>query len=116
VKQFFRHVENSLGESIKPERISNTSLQNLLMDFFNLKEHWPYKAAENRLGKYYFSESEYAIARIEYRKRWSVPESKWDKILVSLESEFDTLKQLRNAEQLLQDKTDAFIQAYSQTL
>jgi hypothetical protein len=115
VKEFFRHVEKGLGESIKPARLSHAPLLTLIHDFFYLKEHWPYRAAGNRLGKYYFSESEYAIARIEYRKRWDVPESPWDKILVSLESEFTTLEQVRDAEHILQNKVDSFIQAYVQT-
>jgi hypothetical protein len=113
VKEFFKHVENALGDSVKPSRIAHAPLCSLLHDFFSLKEHWPYKAAENRLGKYYFSKSEYAIARIEYRERWDVPESCWDKIMVSLESEFSSLAQVREAEKLLQSKVDAFIRAYS---
>jgi hypothetical protein len=113
VKEFFRHVENVLGESIKPSRLSHGALRKILLDFFNLKENWPFKAAENRLGKYYFSESEYAIARIDYRTRWGMPDSVWDKIMVSLESEFKSLDQMRTAEKILQKKINAFIQAYS---
>jgi len=115
VKEFFRHVENTIGESVKPARLSNATLQATLLDFFTLKEHWPFKAAENRLGKYYFSESEYVIARIEYRTRWGVPDSVWDKILVSLESNFNSLEQIREAEHILQEKVESFIQAYMQT-
>lgn len=115
VKEFFKHVENALGESIKPDRLSNAALRSTLINFFSLKEHWPYKAAENRLGKYYFSESEYAIARIDYRTRWGVPDSPWDKILVSLESEFNSLKQVRAAEHMLDERVVAFIAAYRQT-
>jgi hypothetical protein len=114
VKEFFRHAENTLGESIKPERLEDTALRDILFDFFALKEHWPFKASGNRLGKYYFSETEYAIARIEYRKHWGVPDSPWDKILVSLESEFNSLEQLRNAEKMLLENVNAFIQAYVQ--
>jgi len=113
VKEFFRHVENTLGESVKPARLANPDLRHSLLNFFTLKEHWQYKAAENRLGKYYFSASEYAIARIDYRDRWGVPESRFDKILVSLESEFSSYAQLRAAEDLLQEKITAFIRAYS---
>jgi len=114
VKEFFRHIENSLGESIKPARLSHAALKKALLAFFTFKEKWPFKASQNRLGKYYFSESEYAIARIEYRTRWGVPVSPWDKIMVSLESEFNSLEQLHNAEHMLQGKVDSFIRAYRQ--
>jgi len=113
VKEFFRHVENTLCESVKPERLSHPALRDTLLNFFSLKEQWPFKSAENRLGKYYFSAAEYAIARIDYRARWGVPDSAWDKILVSLESEFSSLEQLREAERCLQTKVGAFIQAYT---
>ncbi|MBM4309401.1 MAG: hypothetical protein FJ119_00410 [Deltaproteobacteria bacterium] len=113
VKEFFRHVENALGESIKPARLSQPELRHILHDFFSLKEHWQFKAAENRLGKYYFSASEYAIARIDYCARWGVPESRFDKILVSLESEFSSYEQVLSAEEMLQEKIHAFIRAYS---
>ena len=113
VKEFFKHVENALGESIKPALLSHAVLRDMLFDFFSLKEHWPFKASENRLGKYYFSESEYAIARIEYRKRWGIPDSMWDKIMVSLESEFSSLNEMRIAEQILQEKVKNFIRAYT---
>lgn len=112
VKEFFKQAENALGESIKPSRLSCPELRRSLLGFFALKEHWPYKATENRLGKYYFSASEYAIARIEYAERWSVPDSAWDKVLVSLESELDSLDQLRSAEAILQSKLDAFLDGY----
>jgi len=112
VKEFFKQAENARGESIKPTHLSHPDLRKALFDFFSLKEHWPFKAAENRLGKYYFSASEYAIARIDYRARWGVPDSSWDKILVSLESEFSCLAELRSAEELLQQKIDSFLQSY----
>jgi len=115
VKEFFKRAENLLGESIKASRVYLPQLSAALQDFFTLKEHWPYKAPGNRLGKYYFSAAEYAIARIDYRTRWGVPESTWDKILVSLESEFKTLDDVRSAEKLLQNKLDAFIRAYERT-
>ena len=113
VKDFFKHVENKLGESIKPTRLSHTVLRSILLDFFKLKELWPFKAAENRLGKYYFSQSEYAIAHIDYAARWGIPDSPWDKILVSLESEFNSLNQVQDAERILQEKVDLFIRAYN---
>jgi hypothetical protein len=115
VKEFFKQAENTLGDSIKPSHLKHSDVRQALRDFFSLKEHWPFKAAENRLGKYYFSASEYAIARIDYCTRWGVPDSIWDKILVSLESEFSDLAELRAAEELLQQKIDAFLQSCRRT-
>ncbi|MCX5900713.1 MAG: hypothetical protein NTX06_08275 [Proteobacteria bacterium] len=103
VKEFFKHAENAIGESIKEKRLN----------FFKLKEHWPFKARENRLGKYYFSAAEYHVARIEYEKRWGLPPSRFDKILVSLESELATQDDVRSAERIIQGYIDRFIAAYT---
>lgn len=113
VKEFFRQVENTLGESVKPVRLSAPNLQSALRDYFALKEHWPYKAHTGRLGKYYFSRSEYNIARIAYAEKWGVPASPWDKVLVSLESELDTEHDLREAEAVLNSILGRFVQAYT---
>jgi len=114
VKEFFKHVENRLGESIKEKHLNNPGLNNALKDFFQLKENWEFMAKENRLGKYYFSKAEYNIARIEYKEKWDIPPSPFDKILVSLESEFKSLKELKKAESIIEDKIQVFIKLYSQ--
>jgi len=113
VKEFFKHVENAIGDSIKEKRLDDPAALAVLADFFRLKEHWPFKAAENRLGKYYFSAAEYHVARIEYEQRWGVPVSRFDKILVSLESELASQKDLRRAESIIQSLIDRFISAYT---
>jgi hypothetical protein len=113
VKEFFKHVENTIGESIKEKRLNQPAITSVLSDFFKLKEHWPFKARENRLGKYYFSAAEYHVARIEYEKRWGLPPSRFDKILVSLESELATQDDVRSAEWIIQGYIDRFIAAYT---
>lgn len=113
VKEFFRLAENRLGESVKPARLRAPDLQAPLRDYFALKEHWPCKARTGRLGKYYFSRSEYNIARIAYAEKWGVPVSPWDRVLVSLESELDTEADLRAAEGVLDSILDRFVHAYS---
>jgi hypothetical protein len=114
VKEFFKHIENKMGESIKEKHLNKSGLNNALKDFFQLKENWGFRAKENRLGKYYFSKAEYNIARIKYREKWGVTPSPFDKILVSLESEFKSLEELRSAESIIEDKIQVFIKLYSQ--
>jgi hypothetical protein len=77
-----------------------------------LKENWKFKAGTNRLGKYYFSKAEYNVARIEYKKRWGVQPSRFDKILVSLESEFNSSDDIFEAEIIIEEKIKRFIAAY----
>lgn len=113
VKEFFKHVEDAIGESIKEKRLKDPAIAEILARFFTLKEHWPFKARENRLGKYYFSAAEYHVARIDYEACWGLPPSRFDKILISLESELKTEADLREAEAVIQNLIRQFIAAYS---
>jgi hypothetical protein len=112
VKEFFRHAQTRLGDSIHPVRLETDAVKNSLRDFFVLKENWPFVSTENRLGKYYFSHSEYQIARIEYEKKWKIKPSRFDKILVSLSSDFSSLEEVHKAETLIEEKIEAFLTAY----
>ena len=93
------------GKPIRTGNSSPTSRMSLNRD--------QYKSKENRLGKYYFTNTEYNIARIEYKNKWNIPPSPFDKILVSLESEFKSLQELRHAESIIEDKIQNFINLYS---
>jgi hypothetical protein len=112
VKEFFKHVQNRLGNSVRPERLKDFKVRMALQSFFRFKESWKFTASQNRLGKYYFSHSEYQIARIEYEKRWKIKPSHFDKILVSLSSEFETQEDVLEAEFLIEEKIEKFIKAY----
>lgn len=112
VKEFFKHVQNRLGESIRVECLENIKVRTALRDFFRFKEFWKFSSAKNRLGKYYFSYSEYHIARIEYEKRWQIKPSHFDKILVSLSSEFTTQTDVGEAESLIEEAIERFVEAY----
>ena len=113
VKEFFRKAENIMGESIKQKKLQEPAVVSALSDFFKLKINWKYKTTENRLGKYYFSEAEYNIARIEYKEKFGLPHaSPYDKILISLESEFSTLEELIDAESIIEAKIHRFIDVY----
>lgn len=114
VKEFFTIIQNRLGESIRRGRLGDPGVTSALHDFFTLKERWKYRAWENRLGKYYFSEAEYRIARLEYERRWGIKPSRFDKILVSLSSEFRTEEEVREAEDVIEGKIEGFIRSYEE--
>jgi hypothetical protein len=112
VKEFFQHVQTRLGDHLRPERLERPEVKRALGEFFQLKEFWKFSSRENRLGKYYFSYGEYQIARIDYEKRWAIQPSRFDKILVSLSSEFACPEEIREAESIIEEKIRAFTQAY----
>ena len=112
VKEFFRHVQTRLGDSLREARLEGGKTREALRDFFSLKESWKFASARNRLGKYYFSHSEYRIARVEYEKNWKLKASRFDKILVSLCSDFRTPEEVREAESIVEGEIAGFIKAY----
>jgi len=87
--------------------------QGALREFFQLKEDWKFASKNKRLGKYYFSQVEYNIARIEYEKKWGIKPSRFDKILVSLSSEFKTREEVAEAEAIIEEKIERVIEAYN---
>jgi hypothetical protein len=114
VKDFFHHIQTCLGDCLHLDRLKAERVRIALADFFKLKEDWPYAATENRFGKYYFSNSEYQIARIAYEKKWGIKPSRFNKILVSLSSEFSCLEDVRQAEAIIEEKIQGFLWAYQE--
>jgi hypothetical protein len=112
VKEFFHHVQTRLGDSLREERLEEKKVREALREFFALKESWKFAASRKRLGKYYFSHSEYQVARIEYEKNWRIKPSRFDKILLSLESEFQTPEDVFEAESIIEGKITGFLRAY----
>ena len=112
VKDFFHQVQSRLGDSVRQERMENFRVREALREFFALKESWKFVSHRNRLGKYYFSSSEYQVARIEYEKNWRIRPSKFDKILISLESDFQTREDIFEAEAIIERKIARFLKAY----
>jgi len=112
VKEFFHHVQSRLGDSLREEGLEDRKVRGALGDFWGLKESWKFASARNRLGKYCFSHSEYQIARIEYQKKWKIKPSRFDKILVSLESEFQRQEDVLEAESIIERKVCDFLKAY----
>jgi len=112
VKEFFRQAQERMGDSLDPRRLEEKSVQKTVQAFFALKEDWPFAARSNRLGKFYFSFSEYQIARIEYEKKWKIKPSRFDKILISLSSEFSSLEEVKRAEADIDGKIQNFVDVY----
>jgi len=112
VKEFLTHAQNCLGESLRPDRFGDFHVQKALKDFFQLKESWKFASPKRRLGKYFFTQSEYRIARVEYEKNWGMKPSRFDKILVSLSSEFGRRKEVEEAESIIEERIDRVVEAY----
>jgi hypothetical protein len=115
VKEFFHHVQTRLGDSVREKRLGEGKIREALRGFFALKESWKFASSKNRLGKYFFSHSEYQVARVEYEKNWSLKPSRFDKILVSLSSEFRTPEELFEAESIVEGMIARFVRAYEES-
>jgi hypothetical protein len=114
VKEFFRQAQTRLGDSLREERLERRWVREALREFFALKESWKFASCRKRLGKYYFSHSEYQVARIEYEKNWRIKPSRFDKILVSLESDFQTPEEVLEAEAVIEERIRGFLKAYAE--
>jgi len=55
---------------------------------------------------------EVQVARIEYGKNWRIKPSRFDKILLSLESDFQTPEDVFEAEAIIEGKICGFLRAY----
>jgi len=92
--------------------LEKRKVREALWEFFALKESWRFASRWKRLGKYYFSHSEYQVAQIEYEKNWRIKPSRFDKILLSLESDFQTPEDVFEAESIIDRKIAKFLRAY----
>jgi hypothetical protein len=80
--------------------------------FFGLKLAWPFRAeAANRFGKYSFDGTEYSIHAIDYGGLGCDP-SRFDRIFLSLQSEFTSRDDLRKAEEIIRSRLDAVVLRY----
>jgi hypothetical protein len=103
-----------LGDGLREERLEDPAVRRSLRDFFQLKENWKFASSGKRLGKYHFSHSEYQIARIEYEKNWELKPSRFAKILLSLSSEFKAKTDVLEAESIIDERINKFVEAYRQ--
>jgi len=112
IREFIKEVQNRLGEGLRPDRLKDSHVQKALEDFFRLKESWKFASPKRRLGKYFFTQSEYQIARVEYEKNWGMKPSRFHKILVNLSSEFGGREDVEQAESIIEEKIGGLVEAY----
>ncbi|MBN1381558.1 MAG: hypothetical protein JXA41_07775 [Deltaproteobacteria bacterium] len=112
VKEYFRLISEGVHEMPSANRFKETVLKDIALKFFSLKTIWPYRSEDvNRLGKYYFDGSLYMISHIDY-EAMDCEKSRFDKIFVSLTSDFKNKNEVKNGEDLIQTHINAFMDAY----
>jgi hypothetical protein len=112
VKQYFRLISEELGEMPSAGKFENADLKESALQFFTLKTSWQFRSPEtNRFGKYYFDGSQYMIHHIDY-EALGTQRSPFDKIFLSLTSQFDTRRDLDRAEALIAGCIDDFVARY----
>ncbi len=112
VKSYFKLISDGVFETPSPEFFKTGKLRDLAFNFFSLKLDWPFRCPDtNRFGKYYFDGSQYMINFIDY-DALECQRSRFDKIFLSLSSEFKDKREIEQAEKLIQSHIDDFIQAY----
>jgi hypothetical protein len=112
VKEYFRLISEGIGEMPSPDAFHNYALKQEAHRFFSLKLSWSFRSPEtNRFGKYYFDGSQYMIHHIDY-DTLGCERSKFDKIFLSLTSQFDNPDELKQGEKIIRESIDKFIQKY----
>jgi hypothetical protein len=112
VKEYFRLISEASCEMPHSNWFLETTLKQAARRFFDFKINWPFRSeAVNRFGKYYFDGSQYMIHHLDYESL-GVDPSKFNKIFLSLSSEFRNGDELRRAEGLIQDVIDEFVFRY----
>jgi hypothetical protein len=96
-----------------PGKFRDGVLKEIAFSFFSFKISWPFRSsAVNRFGKYCFDGSKYMIHHIDY-DALGCEKSRFDRIFMSLCSEFKNIRELRDGERLIQANINEFAHAYS---
>ncbi len=112
VKEYFRLVSERVFTMPPAQLFGEPPFQAIARAFFELKIAWPFRSPDdNRFGKYAFNGREYTIPYIDY-EAIGCEKSPYDKIFLSLSSEFRDENELRRAEEIIRHHFDAFAQAY----
>jgi hypothetical protein len=112
VKEFFTIPADTLGEELRPAVFEDPRVKRAAHAFFSLKESWPFAAQGRRFGKYSFSISEYRLERETGAGLLNAGPSPYEKIFVSLASEFQTEADAERAHRIVEGHIDDFITAY----
>jgi hypothetical protein len=114
VKEYFRLVSEKAGEMPSPDLFKIPALKEAALRFFLFKTDWPFRSeAVNRFGKYYFDGSQYMIHHIDYEVL-GIETSRFNRIFLSLASEFRSAEEVREAEKLIQAAIDEFVFLYNE--
>lgn len=106
VKEYFRLISEGAGGMPAPEKFRYDPLREAARRFFAFKCDWPFRSTlVSRFGKYYFDGSQYMINCIDYEKL-GCKKSHFDKIFLSLSSEFSSRAEVVAAERLIQKSID----------
>ena len=112
VKEYFRLISEGVYRVPPARFFREEPFKSIALRFFTLKTDWPFRSpADNRFGKYAFDGHHYMIPFINY-EAIGCKKSRYDKILLSLSSDFRNAAALREAEALIGDRIDEFICAY----
>ncbi len=99
---FFQEVEKRLNFPITKEAIlKNKKCLEAVCEFLELKLHWPFRPhLFTGLGNYFFRDKLYSTPLINFKEIGATP-SRYDTILRGLVSRFDSVYELRRADDLL---------------
>jgi len=112
VKEYFRMIGDAVFEMPASGKFKSGVLKEIALRFFSFKVSWPYRSSDiNRFGKYYFDGSLYMIHHINYHDL-GCEKSRFDRIFLSLCSEFATAEELEHGEVLIQTNINEFVHAY----
>jgi len=114
VKEYFRLISEGAGGMPPADCFRNQPLKAAALRFFSYKTSWPFRSdSVNRFGKYYFDGSLYMIHHIDYESLGGEP-SRFNRIFLSLTSDFRSAADIRKAEKMIQDAIDAFVLIYDE--
>jgi hypothetical protein len=111
VKDYFRHIGDSLGEAPAPERFRNPIVLAIARRFFAFKLTWPFRSpGDDRFGRFYFDGSQHMIRPIDYAAL-GCERSRYDGIFQSLSSVFGNRRELEQAEEMIRENIEALVAA-----
>ncbi|MDQ5984955.1 MAG: hypothetical protein CSYNP_00653 [Syntrophus sp. SKADARSKE-3] len=111
-KAYFKLISDSIYEMPSPDLFESSPFKGLALGFMSMKLNWPFRSPDiHRFGKYYFDGSQYMIHFIDY-EALGCERSPFDKIFLSLSTEFKDKREVLAAEGIIQGHIDAFVQAY----
>lgn len=115
VKDFFRHLSDEIGEIPKEEAFQDDELKGIIKEYLELKIDWPFRSEDaKRFGQYYFDGSQYMIRFIDY-KSLGLERSRFDRIFMSLSSEFKNANDVHMAEEIISHYISSFAKVYMKT-